>query len=269
MPGASPSSPLGQTSGASPGPATGQPSRRKRALYVVGFLAWVFLGFMLAQALVLATIWGLGQLGVSFAIINETVFNAAGSAVIYALSIILIIGAPWLIKKRKTSRQEVGLNVLPRWIDFLWTPAGMIIYLILTSLVTALATYLLPFIDYNQAQETGYSQIATRPEYFLAFISLVIIAPIAEEVLFRGYLLAKLKKYAPVWLAVLLTSLLFGIVHFQWNVGIDVFVLSLVLCFLRLVSGSLWPSIMLHMLKNGIAFYFLFVNPALLNILGG
>ena len=111
--------------------------------------------------------------------------------------------------------------------------------------------------------------MASQFEYVLAFISLVIVAPFAEEVLFRGYLFGKLQKYTSVWLSILITSLLFAVVHFQWNVGIDVFVLSIVLCLLRIVSGSLWPAILLHMVKNGVAFYFLFINPSLLSTLGG
>lgn len=254
-----------------PEPAPQQPgpvlSLRRRVFYSVGLPVWVFLGFMLAQALILAVIAVLQASGVSFNTVDPTILNTAGAAVIYGLAILLVLGLPWVIKKRKTSREELGLQRLPGWMDILWAPAGMILYLILTTIVTALSMAFLTFVDYSQAQETGFAELATQPEYVLAFISLVIIAPIAEEILFRGYLLGKLRKYAPLWVSVLITSALFALVHFQWNVAIDVFVLSIVLCFLRVVSGSLWPSILLHMMKNGIAFYFLFINPSLLSTL--
>jgi hypothetical protein len=102
----------------------------------------------------------------------------------------------------------------------------------------------------------------------------VIIAPIAEEVLFRGYLLGKLKKSVPIWLAILITSLLFGAFHlvnsgnYSWNLAIDTFALSIVLCSLRVLTGSIWASILLHMVKNGIAFYLFFISPLLLVTLG-
>lgn len=230
---------------------------------------WVFVGFMLAQAIVIGFLAMLQAFGVSFAAVNPTLLNTAGDAIIYALAILIVLGVPWLVKKHRTTRQEIGLHRLPTWLDILWAPAGAVVYIILTTLITSLATVALPFVNYNQAQETGFSQIATQLEYALAFISLVVVAPISEEILFRGYLFGKLRKYLPVWGSVLVTSLLFAIVHFQWNVGLDVFALSIILCLLRVVSGSLWPSILLHMLKNGIAFYFLFVNPALLSTLGG
>ena len=239
-------------------------SLRKRILFAIGLPAWVFLGFMLAQALVLAALAALQALGISFESVNTAIFNAVGGAIIYALSIVLVVGVPWLIKKRRTTKEELGLQRWPRWIDIVLAPLGMVVYLILTTIVMAFVSQLLTFVDYGQAQETGFSQIATQPEYIIAFISLVVVAPIAEEILFRGYLLGKLRKYVSLWISILITSLLFAVVHFQWNVGIDVFVLSIVLCLLRVYTGSLWPAILLHMLKNGVAYYFLFINPALL-----
>ena len=236
----------------------------KHHVYLVAIPLWVFAGFMLAQAIVLALAATLGALHVSFEGINSAVLNTTVSVIIYALAILIVLGVPWLVRKARTTKEDIGLHRLPTWLDIAWAPAGAIVYLILTGIITALATVVLPFVDYTQAQETGFSGLSSQIEYIFAFLSLVVVAPFAEEVLFRGYLLGKLRKHGPLWLAVLITSALFALVHFQWNVALDVFALSLVLCALRVISGSLWPSILLHMLKNGIAFYFLFVNPIVL-----
>lgn len=224
---------------------------------------------MLAQALALAIVSALQALGVSFESVNPAVFNATAAGVVYTLAITLVIGVPWWVKRRSTKLDELGMQRPPSWMDLVWAPTGLFVYLISTTIVMALATRFLTFVDFSQAQDTGFSQVTAGPELILAFISLVVIAPVAEEVLFRGYLLGKLRKYAPLWVAILITSALFAFVHFQWNVAIDVFVLSIVLCLLRVVSKSLWPSILLHMMKNGVAFYFLFINPSLLSTLGG
>jgi len=247
---------------------TTEPMKR-RVFYSIGLPLWVFFGFMFSQVLIGALIYALAMSGVSLESVNEIVFQFVGGAIIYALTIFIVVGVPWLVKKRRTTKEDVGVQRLPTWKDIVLVPAGAGAYLILTSLISFAATALLTFVDYDQAQDTGFSGLTSQLEFILAFISLVIIAPFAEELLFRGYLFGKLRKHAPVWVAVLITSLLFAIVHFQWNVGIDVFALSIVLCLLRVVSGSLWPSIMLHMLKNGFAFYLLFVNPSFLSTLGG
>lgn len=153
--------------------------------------------------------------------------------------------------------------------DILITPLGFIAYMILSALLLAFAQQFMTFIDFDQPQDVGFDQIGQQYEYILAFLTLVVVAPVAEEILFRGYLLGKLRKYTPLWIAILITSLLFGLVHFAWNVGIDTFALSIVLCLLTVWSKSLWPAILLHMLKNFVAFYFLFINPNLLTTLGG
>lgn len=246
-----------------------KPSLKRRILLCIGLPVWVFFGFMLAQSIVLLLIELLSKVGVPLGNINPSLFQVIAGGVIYALSLLIVIGAPWLIKRSRTSREELGVHRLPTWMDIVWVPAGAVSYLILTAIITALAMAFLTFINYDQAQDTGFSGMNAQSEYIMAFIMLVVIAPVAEELLFRGYLFGKLRKYAPLWVSILITSLLFALVHFAWNVGLDVFALSIVLCLLRVVSGSLWPSIMLHMLKNSIAFYFLFINPSVLSTLGG
>ena len=237
----------------------------------IGLVAWTFLGFMLAQAIVIAIVTVITLIGGENALAgaNQAVLNISLSAAIYVLSLLIIIGVPWLIKKRSTTKEELGVQRPPVWMDFVWAPTGLVVYFILSAILVTVAMYVLTFVDFSQAQDTGFSGISNGYEYVLAFIGLVILAPVAEEVVFRGYLFGKLRKYTKLWVAILLTSLLFAVVHFAWNVGIDVFALSIVLCLLRVISKSLWPSIMLHMMKNGIAFYFLFINPTLLSTLGG
>jgi len=230
---------------------------------------WVVAGFVAAQVVIGQLLSLAHLLGISFSNVNQAIFSTVISVTIYLLTLLIVIGLPWAVKKYRTTRQELGLTRLPNWTDMLLAPLGFIIYILLSAFFTYLAMTYLKFINFDQAQETGFSQLGQRYEYILAFVSLVVIAPIAEEILFRGYLLGKLRQHLSTWIAVLITSVVFAAVHLAWNVGIDVFALSLVLCVLRITSKSLWPSILLHMIKNGIAFYFLFINPYLLTTLGG
>jgi len=246
-----------------------QKSLKRRILFCIALPVWAFLGFMLAQAIIIVLIEVLQKIGVPLDQINDALFQLIAGGAVYALTLLIVIGVPWLVKRARTSKEELGIQRLPSWMDFVWVPAGAIVYLVLTAVVTAVAMSFLTFVNYDQAQDTGFANMGQQHEYILAFIMLVVIAPVAEELLFRGYLFGKLRKYAPLWISILITSLLFAIVHFAWNVGLDVFALSIVLCLLRVVSGSLWPSIMLHMLKNSVAFYFLFINPTVLSTLGG
>ena len=166
---------------------------------------------------------------------------------------------PWLILKNKTTRDELGLRGLPTWTDLLLAPIGFILFMLVTVFVMALMRALLPGINWDQTQDVGYNSLVGGGDKILAFIALVVIAPVAEETIFRGWLYGKLRVRMPALPAMLAVSALFGFVHGQWNVGLDVFCLSVVACYLRDITGTIWPGVVLHILKNAVAFWFVFV----------
>lgn len=240
-----------------------------KLLRVLALPGWMFIGFFSASFLTSGLFFFLRSIGVDFNTLNSTVLNTVTAAILYVFTLVIVIGLPWLVRKKKTTLKDVGLDRLMSWLDIFITPLGLIVYLILSALLVYFASKYVPWFDVDQVQNTGFDRLNQQYEYYLAFITLVIIAPVAEETLFRGYLFGNLKKLIPTWGAVLVTSLLFGIFHGAWNVGVDTFALSIVLCLLREITGGIWASILLHMAKNGIAFYILFVNPTLLTTLGG
>lgn len=239
------------------------------AIRVVIIIGWVTAAFFAAQLIVELLLKLLLAVGVSLSSLNETILVTTVSGLIYILAIVLVIGLPWLFKKYKTSRADVGLEHLPTWMDIIISPAGYVIYMLVSILLMSLATAFFPSFNVAEPQNVGFGNLNFQYEYILAFITLVIIAPVAEEVLFRGYLFGKLRKLMPLWVAVLITSLFFGVIHGAWNVALDTFALSVVLCTLRVTTGGLWAPILLHMIKNSIAFYVLFINPSLISTLGG
>lgn len=95
----------------------------------------------------------------------------------------------------------------------------------------------------------------------LAAISAVIMAPLAEEVLFRGILLGALirktqiieagRRRLPVQLANFVTSLFFAMLHADaWPAPIGIFFLSLMLGKIYITTGRLWPCIAAHAMFN-------------------
>lgn len=230
----------------------------------IGLSVWVIGVVIGVQIVLVLLVSGLHSLGVSFSGVDEAVLATVLALLVYAASLAVIL---FVAKRRRhpLGRKELGLERLPSWFDLLVGPAAIVPYFILSALLLAVATHLFPWINTGQAQDIGFTGLHQRYEYVLALITLVILAPFAEETLFRGYLYGRIRQKAPFWLAALLTSFTFALLHFQWNVSIDVFALSLVLCVLRETTGSIWAGVLLHMLKNSLAFYFLFVAPGLLH----
>ena len=207
--------------------------------------------------------------------------TALYSALSYTLAMVLIIIVPLLLKKQKEAkpknstkqsidwkelRTDLGLKGLPTWTDLGLAPVGFLIYLVLAFIMTFIFSQFAWF-DASEAQDVGFNFIISGPEKLIAFLTLVVVAPIAEEIIFRGFLYGRLRNLLnvkiankfSVFLSIFLTSLLFGIMHMQWNVGVNVFAMSIVLCALREITGTIHAGILLHMLKNGVAFYLLYV----------
>lgn len=157
---------------------------------------------------------------------------------------------------RRLKAQDIGRALI-----------GFVVYLALFILAVSLAKKIFPGLNVDQTQQTGFEQAHGDNQLVLVFISLVLIPPFVEEIITRGFLYKGLKQGLPKAAAVIITSLLFAAAHLQWGSGaallwiaaIDTFTLSLVLIYLVEKTGSLWASICLHMLKNGIAFFALFV----------
>ena len=87
---------------------------------------------------------------------------------------------------------------------------------------------------------------------------LAVIAPFAEEFVFRGVILHRLMEALGFWKGIGLTSLIFGIFHINF---FGAFLFAVVASLLYLKSGNLLVPILLHMANNAIAVYQSFVNP--------
>ena len=88
---------------------------------------------------------------------------------------------------------------------------------------------------------------------YATLIAAVIVAPLCEEVFFRGFVFAGLCRGMPVGWAIVLSALLFATTHADPGSFVVLFAIGLALAFLRWRTHSLWPGIALHALNNGAA----------------
>ena len=87
----------------------------------------------------------------------------------------------------------------------------------------------------------------------------VIIAPIAEEVLFRGYLYGVVRRFAGRLPAMIVTSLLFAAMHLHLPSMLGLAVLATMLCLIYERTGSLWANIVVHATFNAISIIMLLI----------
>jgi membrane protease YdiL (CAAX protease family) len=172
----------------------------------------------------------------------------------------------WFIRRHKSNLRAIGWKRL-RLSDPGMALAGFAIYFVGYAVLLAASTHLFSGLNIDQKQELGFDNASGGPGLILTFLSLVVMPPIVEETVFRGFVYTGIRnKIRPIG-AALLTSLLFAAAHLQfgsgkpllWVAALDTFTLSLVLCYLRQTTDSLWPGVLLHGLKNSIAFISLFL----------
>ncbi|MGL5823002.1 MAG: lysostaphin resistance A-like protein, partial [Sarcina sp.] len=82
-----------------------------------------------------------------------------------------------------------------------------------------------------------------------------IYAPLIEELMYRGIILNSLIKKYPEKIALILTSLLFGIMHFNFYQTINAFLVGLMIGYLYIKTKSLYLCITIHFFNNFIALY--------------
>lgn len=81
-------------------------------------------------------------------------------------------------------------------------------------------------------------------------ISTMVMAPLIEELIFRGLMLSRLRKAMPDWAAVLICALMFGLAHGQILWMTYTFALGVVMGLVAVKSESIIPSLVLHMVFN-------------------
>lgn len=116
----------------------------------------------------------------------------------------------------------------------------------------------------EQQLESVSLLIAAPP--ILLILAIAIFAPIAEEIAFRGGMLQAMRRDSNAWISVIVSALMFGLMHFAGGlrqIGYT-FVLGLILALVCHVTKSILPAIIVHILNNG--WLFLLPEEAALNV---
>lgn len=80
----------------------------------------------------------------------------------------------------------------------------------------------------------------------------IVVAPFVEELFFRGFIFAALRRQWNWQKGMVASAALFALFHILPTSLLPIFILGLIFAFLYQVSGSLWPAILMHMLTNGL-----------------
>jgi membrane protease YdiL (CAAX protease family) len=170
-----------------------------------------------------------------------------------AQDVVFVLTVVWLARLggRTVRSWQFGLRPTP-----VWRAAGLVVLTILAFLLFSVIWAAL----LGSTEEKLLEQLGTNETALLLALSALlttVIAPICEEMLFRGYIFAALCKWKGWLPAAVLTGVMFGLVHYGSAPDIDLVplgALGFMLCVLYRRTGSLYPSIATHSLNNSLAF---------------
>lgn len=182
-----------------------------------------------------------------YEIISDSVFNAK-VMILYSAVTVLLLGTWYRIA-------AVPKHMPRRRPGQIFNGRMLLACAILTVSMQYIASYVIVAVasirpawyeSYNQLFES----VGMNDMTVLLAIYSVILAPVCEELIFRGLILHYFRKAFPFWAANLLQAILFGVYHLNLVQGIYAFLLGTILGYIYYYGRSIYPSILFHILFN-------------------
>ena len=157
-----------------------------------------------------------------------------------------------------------GINKMSWGKILIWGLGAMVPVYIFLGLGSFIIRLIIPSKEkVPEMQEIVQTMISSHDITVLIALlfSAIIVAPIVEEIIFRGYIYPVLKKYSHRLFAGFMTSLLFAVVHGNVAGLIPLLLLAIILTLSYELTGSILVPVLIHALFNGINSFFILNLP--------
>ncbi len=190
--------------------------------------------------------------------------QASALAILSHICLLLMLCAMLLIYLRVVR----GLNPLSLFgLTQLRLPAvlGMAVLFLVPAMILVngsanlISEWLKTFWPGVQAQDTVQLLQESKDPVtkILMIVAAVVVAPLVEEVMFRGFLYGVVKRFTDGYFAALVSALCFALVHCHVPSFLPLALLALSFCLAYEMTGSLLVPITMHALFNGTSVFFL------------
>lgn len=208
-----------------------------------------------------------------FANMTEEDLNGMTFVILYLMQIaIFLVPLLIIIKRNQWFRfRDFGFEKVKITTCLKYAFLGYVFYFIVMAIVTHLEmSFGVEELPGFQRQESHIPVIGDQQTSAIMVVTIItFIAPILEEIFFRGFVFkTMLKKWAP-WLAFIMSSLIFAAIHFEFQSIIPLFILGLIMNWIFYRTKSLYPGIFFHIINNIIALsieYYIYLNPEILEM---
>ncbi len=204
-------------------------------------ILWYVVVFFLLQ-IVFGAILGAFKLSLGMTTIITTVLSSG-------LTIFLFLKLRW------TPVSPSWMQTRP-WIVLTWS-----VLLALGTIIPSERLVEVLQMEMPEQMMKMFEEVMKKP---IGYVVIGILAPFAEEVVFRGAILRKIlgmmdeKRH---WVAIAISALVFGLVHLNIPQGIHAFLIGLLLGWMYYRTRSILPGILFHWVNNSVAFIMFHIMP--------
>ena len=183
----------------------------------------------------------------------------------FLIQIILMLLLPFVLysvlfkKKPKQTLNDVGFKKINIKAVLLCFLIGLIAF-ILNIAVASIFNGIIRALGYNPSSSGGAEANTSLGYFFLQVLTVSIFPAVCEEFLHRGVLLRGLSKSVGVKSALVISSLLFGLMHLNIAQFFYASILGLLIGFVSIVGKSIWPAIIIHFTNNFLNVYLSFAE---------
>lgn len=217
----------------------------KSLLYLLFFIMAQFLtGVVYTAAVAVRTVLAHREMDIAEAaqLAAERLLAGAPAVALLANVFVVAVLLLWFRLRHKPLGKAAGLRRCSGWTAAFSAFAALGLFVAIN-----LALALLPEA-WLTAYNADMAPIASTG--LLTALSIVVVGPLAEELVFRGIIQTRLERAMPVWAAVVLQAVLFGVTHGTPVQMAYAFLMGLVFGLLRSRTGSILPGLAAHAAFN-------------------
>lgn len=155
------------------------------------------------------------------------------------------------ISDTRSVRQLLGLRRFHPGYAVILVLLALVLIVLLNQAYTFLITTFHLNVQTNDQVLLKNAKIEPITTYVSLFVA-VCIAPFCEEIFFRSFTFMGLKNGMSIPIAVVMSALIFGVAHGDLSSFPVLFCIGVALALLRLLTGSYWPGLVLHLLNNAL-----------------
>ena len=172
--------------------------------------------------------------------VNATIFSGLGALLVYA----------FIFKNKKDNliARSRFHSITPKQIG--WSSLIGFSFVFLSLLIVQMMSKMFPF-QYAKFEES--MEFIVDAPLLAVFLAVAIVAPLFEEIMFRGIIYDSLQKRMNVYVSVVIAGLLFGLYHMNIFQGAYASLIGIVMGLSLIWTKSIWAPIIIHFMNNFIS----------------